>query len=81
MIMPPNPATGPAPRSGSSRPVARRIKPQRLRRIFAIPVLLAIASLAGLVLGLTGDGWRDWAASMLLMLPVAAFLLHWHQRD
>lgn len=29
-----------------------------LRAIFAVPLLLATVSIAGLVVALTGDGWR-----------------------
>lgn len=45
-------------------------KPQSLRRIFAVPLLLALLSLAGLVVALTGDGWRDAAAWIALGIPV-----------
>lgn len=38
------------------------------RRIFAIPLLIALATLAGLILGLTGEGWRDGAAWLLVGL-------------
>ena len=41
-----------------------------LRRIFAVPLLLALLSVAGLVVALTGDGWRDGAAWLALGLPV-----------
>ncbi|HEV7311522.1 hypothetical protein [Sphingopyxis sp.] len=45
-------------------------KPQSLRRIFAVPLLLALLSVAGLVVALTGDGWRDGAAWIALGIPV-----------
>lgn len=45
---------------------------RRLFSIFAMPLLLALASLAGLVVALTGDGWRDAAAWAALALPVLA---------
>ena len=35
---------------------------QSLPRMFAVPLLIALATIAGLVLGLTGDGARDAAA-------------------
>ncbi|WBY16744.1 hypothetical protein PF049_00825 [Erythrobacteraceae bacterium WH01K] len=48
--------------------------------IFAWPLALGIACLAGLVLGLTGDGWRDLAAWLLLgampLVILAASLRH-----
>lgn len=45
-------------------------RPQSLRRIFAVPLLLALLSIAGLVVALTGDGWRDAAAWIALGIPV-----------
>jgi hypothetical protein len=39
-------------------------------RIFAIPAALVASSLAGLVLALTGDGWRDTLAALLLLFPL-----------
>ena len=59
---------------------AVRIAPQTPSRILAMPVLLAVASVAGLVLGLTGDGWRDWLSAALLFLPVVLFVHHWRRR-
>lgn len=43
-----------------------------LRAIFAIPLLLALASVAGLVIALTGDGLRDAASWIALAVPVLA---------
>lgn len=43
-----------------------------LRAIFAVPLLLAVASLVGLVVALTGDGLRDAAAWAALSIPVLA---------
>lgn len=43
-----------------------------LRAIFAVPLLLALASLAGLLVALTGDGLRDAAAWAALSTPVLA---------
>tara|TARA_R110002072_G_scaffold22383_15_gene78165 strand:+ start:4597 stop:4803 length:207 start_codon:yes stop_codon:yes gene_type:complete len=45
-----------------------RISRQTTARIFLWPLALGVASLAGLILGLTGDGWRDIAAWLLLGL-------------
>ncbi|PZQ22266.1 MAG: hypothetical protein DI569_08800 [Sphingopyxis macrogoltabida] len=44
----------------------------RLRAIFAVPLLLAAASIVGLVVALTGDGARDAASWALLAIPVIA---------
>ena len=48
-------------------------RPKRpIVRVFAAPLALFAATVAGLVLGLTGDGWRDVAAWLLLgSLPAA----------
>ncbi len=61
-----------------SRP--SRVAPQSVSRIFWLPMLLALGSLAGLVLGLTGDGWRDAVSALLLLLPLAAFVYSWRRR-
>lgn len=45
---------------------------QSLRTIFAIPLLLAVVSIAGLVVALTGDGIRDAASWVALAIPVLA---------
>ena len=47
-------------------------KPHGLRRIFAVPLTLALLSVAGLVIALTGDGWRDGTAWLALGIPVLA---------
>lgn len=47
-------------------------KPHSLRKIFAIPLLLALLSVAGLIVALTGDGWRDGASWAALGIPVLA---------
>ncbi len=59
----------------------KRTAPQSNARVFAMPLLLALASLAGLVIGLTGDGWRDVLAVILLLIPVAVFVRHWRKRQ
>lgn len=45
---------------------------QSLGAIFAIPLFIALATIAGLVVALTGDGFRDAAAWLALAIPVAA---------
>lgn len=49
-------------------------RPRRISaaRVFAIPVLLLLASIAGLVLGLAGDGIPDGLAWALLSIPILA---------
>lgn len=46
----------------------------------ALPLLFAVLTLAGLVLGLTGDGLRDLVCVALLALPLVLFLVHWRRR-
>ena len=48
------------------------MKKQGLRAIFAVPLLLAIASIIGLVVALTGDGRRAAAAWGSGAIPVCA---------
>ena len=48
-----------------------------LRSIFAWPLFLGLASLGGLILGLTGDGLRDALAWLLLGTGPAAIVLAW----
>jgi hypothetical protein len=43
-----------------------------IRSTFAIPALIAILSLVGLVAALTGDGMRDAASWLALAVPIAA---------
>lgn len=49
-----------------------------LRSIYAVPAVLTLLSLAGLIIALTGDGARDAIAWICLAAPVAAFL--WMRR-
>lgn len=44
-----------------------------LRRVFALPLAIAILSSAGLVSALTGDGWRDGLSWLGLAAPVLSF--------
>ena len=50
-------------------------------QIFAVPLLLALATLVGLVVGLTGGGTRDLLAWLLLILPLAAIAWAWARRS
>ena len=51
--------------------------PQRRHRgmvaIFAAPLLIALVTIGGLIVALTGDGWRDHVAWAALVLPLGAF--------
>lgn len=44
---------------------------QSIRAIFAMPLILALLSLIGLVAALTGDGIRDAVSWLGLAVPVA----------
>lgn len=59
----------------------KRQQPRTALSVLAKPLALAVLSLAGLVLGLTGDGWRDVFAVLLLALPLILFLTHWARRS
>lgn len=45
-----------------------------IRSTFFIPSLLALVSLAGLIIALTGEGWRDLLSWAALFAPLAAVL-------
>lgn len=45
-----------------------------MRAIFAWPIAIFVLGLAGLVIALTGDGWRDAASWAALAAPVAALI-------
>lgn len=57
-----------------------RTAPRSLARVFAVPLLLLAASLAGLVIGLVGEGPTDMAATALLFLPLFAIAFAWQRR-
>ena len=44
------------------------------RSTFALPLVLAVLSLAGLLTALTGDGWRDSVSWLALSAPILATL-------
>ncbi len=60
---------------------ARKAPSQSLARVFAWPLALFATSLAGLVLGLTGDGWEDVFAVALLAAAPFAIAAAWARRD
>lgn len=43
-----------------------------IRSTFALPLLIAALTLGGLVVALTGDGWRDILAWIALLTPLLA---------
>lgn len=54
-----------------------------IRSTFALPALLALLSLAGLVVALTGERWRDllsWAALSTPLLAVLWAVARTHHR-
>lgn len=48
-----------------------------MRSVFAIPAILATTSLFGLIVALTGEGWRDILGICALSLPLLAVALAW----
>ena len=54
-------------------------KPGSPRAIFALPVALALVSIVGLVVALTGNGLRDVAAWAALAIPV--LVVGWAMRN
>ena len=60
--------------------MSRRVS-RGLARVFAIPLLLAAATLAGLVIGLAGDGTNDIFSWLLLALPIGALAFAWLKRS
>lgn len=42
------------------------------RSTFALPALIALSTVIGLVVALTGDGWRDWTSWAALAVPLLA---------
>lgn len=46
---------------------------RRTGATFAVPTVLALVSVVGLVVALTGDGLRDAVSWAALFIPVAAF--------
>lgn len=55
-------------------------KRRTLAQVFAVPLVLALASLTGLVIGLTGEGVPDLLSWLLLALPIAALAIAWARR-
>lgn len=45
-----------------------------IRSTFALPALLALLSLAGLIVALTGEGWRDILSWVALSAPLLAVI-------
>ena len=43
-------------------------------QVFALPLLIGLATIAGLLLGLTGDGARDLAAALLAGIAPLAII-------
>ena len=60
---------------------ATRRRRAGLARVFAMPALLLLASIAGLVLGLTGDGLPDALSWVLLSLPILAAVFAFANRS
>ena len=57
-----------------------RSRRRSLIAVFAIPAALLATTLAGLVIGLTGDGAPDAIAWALLAIPLLTLALAWLRR-
>jgi len=53
-----------------------RLRPKSAAAVLALPVALAMLSIGGLILGLTGSGWRDTLSTCALALPLALSVFH-----
>lgn len=53
-----------------------RTPPRRAAAVLAVPVMLAVITITGLLIGLTGAGWRDTLCVGALALPLGLFLFH-----
>ncbi|MFB0613752.1 hypothetical protein [Aurantiacibacter poecillastricola] len=63
----------------SSRPASRPARAS-IARVMAIPTLLVLGSISGLVLGLTGDGLPDLLAWGLLSIPIILSMIAFVRR-
>ena len=52
-----------------------------IRSTFALPLGLALVSLVGLVLALTGEGWRDLVSWLALSAPILAVIWAFARRS
>lgn len=52
-----------------------------IRSTFALPLGLALLSSAGLVLALTGEGWRDLVSWLTLSAPILAVIWAFARRS
>lgn len=60
---------------------SRRANHRTLTQIFAIPLLIAVISSAGLVSALVGDGWWDAVSWMALgIAPLLYLILIWRRK-
>lgn len=51
-----------------------------LRRVFGVPLVLAVASVIGLISALVGDDIWDVLSWLTLAVPVAVILWYWLRR-
>lgn len=65
----------------SAEPRLRRGSPATTGRVLAIPFTLLLVTMAGLVIGLTGDGARDLLSWGLLLLPLLTLAAAWARRS
>lgn len=51
-----------------------RIARQSIARVFAMPAIIAVLSIGGLISGLVGNGIADWVAWLLLSCPLVVVI-------
>lgn len=57
--------------------MSRRVPRQSVRRVMTMPAIILLATLAGLLLALNGDGAHDWASWALLAVPLVPLAIAW----
>ena len=60
---------------------ARRAASRPWLAVFAWPIALSLLTIGGLVIGLTGDGWRDAVAALCVGSVPLAIAIGFARRD
>ena len=75
--MTPDAPDGAKPTPRKSKNGGPKNKGNSLTRTFAIPLILFIIGMVGLLSALTGDGPRDWTSWAALSIPVVIIMWRW----
>lgn len=57
--------------------MSRRVPRQSAGRVLRLPAIILLATVAGLLLALNGDGANDWASWLLLAVPLIPLAAAW----